>query len=59
MKGHGQPNANAIGVGAMLQDIELMPQSQDFGFQPPPRFEAVAQGADERAGNCNHTTIML
>ena len=23
-------------VRALLQDIELMPQYQDFGFQPPP-----------------------
>ena len=30
----------------LLQDIELMPQYQDFGFQPP-RLEAVAQHADE------------
>jgi hypothetical protein len=45
--------------GALLQDIELMPQYQDFGFQPPPRLEAVAQHADEKEGNCNHATIML
>jgi hypothetical protein len=45
--------------GAMLQDSELMPQNQDFGLQPLPRFEAVAQQADQKAGNCNHTTIML
>jgi hypothetical protein len=45
--------------GALLQDIELMAQSQDFGFLPLPRFEAVAQQTDEKAGNCNHTTIML
>ena len=44
---------------ALLQDIELMPQYQDFRFQPPPRIEAVAQHADEKEGNCNHTTIML
>ena len=44
---------------ALLQDIELMPQYQDFGFQPPPRLEAVAQHADEKEGNCNHATIML
>jgi hypothetical protein len=24
---------------ALLQDIELMPQYQDFGFQPPPRLK--------------------
>jgi hypothetical protein len=29
--------ARSIGVvRALLQDIELMPQYQDFGFQPPP-----------------------
>src|SRR3984893_13352745 len=39
---------------ARLQDIELMPQYRDFGFQPPPRLEAVAQHADEKEGNCNH-----
>ena len=44
---------------ALLQDIELMPQYQDFRFQPPPRPEAVAQHADEKEGNCNHTMIML
>jgi hypothetical protein len=44
---------------ALLQDIELIPQNHDFGFQPPPRLEAVAQQADEKEGNCNHTTIML
>jgi len=43
----------------LLQEIELMPQCQDFGFQPPPRLEAVAQRADEKEGNCNHATIML
>ena len=44
---------------ALLQDIELMPQYQDFGFQPPPRLEAVAQDADEQEGNCNPAMIML
>jgi hypothetical protein len=43
----------------LLQDIELMSQYQDFGFQPPPRLEAVAQHVDEKEGNCNHATIML
>jgi hypothetical protein len=45
--------------GAPLQNSELMPQYQDFSFQPPPRLEAVAQHADEKEGNCNHPTIML
>jgi hypothetical protein len=26
----------------------LLPQYQDFGLQPPPRLEAVAQHADEK-----------
>jgi len=44
---------------AMLQNIELMPQYQDFGFQPPSRLEAVAQHADEKEANCNHSAIMF
>jgi hypothetical protein len=44
---------------ALLQNIQLMPQYQDFGFQPPPRLEAVAQHADEKEANCNHATIMF
>ena len=39
---------------ALLEDIELMPQDQDFRFQPPSRLEAVAQHADEKEANCNH-----
>jgi hypothetical protein len=35
----------------LLQDIELMPQYQDCGFQPPPRLETGAQHADEKEGN--------
>jgi hypothetical protein len=36
-----------------------MPQYQEFGFQPPPRPEAVAQHADKKDDNCNHAMIML
>jgi hypothetical protein len=36
-----------------------MPQHQDFGFKPSSRFEAVAHYADEKAGSCDHPTIML
>ena len=43
----------------LLQDIQLMPQHQDFGVQPPLRLEAVTQRADEKQGNCNHTAIMF
>jgi len=39
---------------ALLEHIELMPQDQVFGFQPPSRLEAVAQHADEKEANCNH-----
>jgi hypothetical protein len=41
-------------VLALLQDIELMPQDQDFGFQPPSQLGAVAQHTDEEEGNCDH-----
>jgi hypothetical protein len=39
---------------ALLQDIELVPQYPYFGFQPPPRAEAVVQQSDEKQANCNH-----
>jgi hypothetical protein len=39
---------------ALLQNIKLMPQYQDFGFQSPSRLEAVAQHADEEEANCDH-----
>ena len=39
---------------ALLEDIELMPQDQDFCFQPPSRLEAVAQHTDEEEANCDH-----
>jgi hypothetical protein len=44
---------------ALLQDIELMPQDQDFGFETPSRLEAVAQHADENEANYNHSAIMF
>src|SRR5450756_52120 len=44
---------------ALLQDVELMPQHQDFGFKPSSRFETVAQRADEKEGNCEHPAIMF
>jgi hypothetical protein len=44
---------------ALLQNIELMPQYQDFGFQPLPRLEAVTQHADEQQTDCNHSAIMF
>src|SRR4051794_36051371 len=33
---------------ALVQDIELMPQHQDLGFQLLSRLEAVAQHTDEQ-----------
>jgi hypothetical protein len=44
---------------ALLQNIELMAQYQDFGFQPPSRLEAVTQHADEEEADCNHSAIMF
>ena len=44
---------------ALLEDIELMPQHQDFGFQPPSRLEAVAQHADEEEANCDHQSAIM
>jgi hypothetical protein len=44
---------------ALLQNIELMPQYQYFGFQPPSRPEAVAQHADKKEADCKHATIMF
>ena len=40
--------------GALLQDNELVPQYPYFGFQPPPRPEAVVQQPDEKQANCDH-----
>ena len=39
---------------ALLQNAELMPQYQDFGFQPPSGLEAVPQDADEEDVKCDH-----
>jgi hypothetical protein len=39
---------------ALLENIELMPQGQNFGFQLPSRLEAVAQRPDEEEDNCDH-----
>jgi hypothetical protein len=44
---------------ALLQDVELMPQHQDFGFKPTPRLKTVAQHADEKKGNSEHQAIMF
>jgi hypothetical protein len=44
---------------ALLQDIELMPQHQDLGFQRLSRLEVVAQHANEEKADCNHAAIMF
>src|SRR5262245_59655710 len=44
---------------SLLQDVELMPQYQDFGFQPQSRLEEVAQHADEQEADRNHSAIMF
>jgi len=44
---------------SLLQDIELMPQYHDLGFQLLSRLEAVAQHADEQEADCDHAAIMF
>jgi hypothetical protein len=44
---------------APLQDVELVAQDQDVGFQPLSRLEAVAQHANEQEADCNHSAIMV
>jgi hypothetical protein len=44
---------------ALLEDIELMSQHQDLGFQLLSRLEAVTQHADEQEAKCNHAAIMF
>jgi hypothetical protein len=43
----------------LRQDIELMPQHREFGFELLSRLEAVAQHTDELESDCNHSAIML
>jgi hypothetical protein len=43
----------------LAEDIELMPENQDFGFELASRLEAVAQHANDKNGNCNHSPIMF
>jgi hypothetical protein len=44
---------------ALLQDVELMPQYQDFDFQPQSRLEEVAQHAGKQEADRNHSAIMF
>jgi hypothetical protein len=50
---------SAIARRALPQEVDLMPQYQDFSFKPSLRFEAVAQSADENEGSCDHSAIMF
>jgi hypothetical protein len=43
---------------SLLQDIEVMPQYHDPGFQLLSRLEAVAQHADEQEADCDHAATM-
>jgi hypothetical protein len=52
------PTQNQAAWRPLLQDIQLMPQHQDLGVQPPPHLKQ-SHSADEKQGNCNHTTIMF
>jgi hypothetical protein len=42
-----------------LKNIELMSQYHDFDLQPPARPEAIAQQADEKEADCDHSAIMF
>src|SRR4029077_14384418 len=42
-----------------VQNIELMPQRQNLGFQLLSWLEAVAQQADEQEPQRNHTQMMF
>jgi hypothetical protein len=42
-----------------LKNIELMSVYHDFGLQSPARPEAVAQQADEKEADCNHSASMF
>jgi hypothetical protein len=45
--------------GALLQDVQLMPQNQDFGLQPLWRFETIPQYAEIQEADCNHSAMMF
>jgi len=46
-------------VRAPLQDIELVPEHQDFDLQLRWRFEVVAQHEDKQEADCNHSAIVF
>jgi hypothetical protein len=42
-----------------LQNVQLMTQDQDFGFQLPPGFEPIKQCAEEQETHRDHPVIMF
>jgi len=44
---------------ALLQNVQLMPQDEDFGFQPLWRLETVPQHAEKQEADCNHSVMMF
>jgi len=42
-------------LGNAVKHLQLMPQHENLGFQPPPGLEAIAQDADGQESNCNHS----
>jgi hypothetical protein len=44
---------------ALLEDIELMPQDQDFGFQPLSRLETVAQHTVPKGRQLRSSTAIM
>jgi hypothetical protein len=53
------PTQMQSGRRSLLQNIELMPQYEDLGFQLVPRSEEVEQRAEEQEADCNHAAIMF
>jgi hypothetical protein len=47
-----------MGQAIAVKNVELMPQYQDLGLQPPSRLETVAQHAKQET-DCNHAAIMF
>ena len=41
------------------QNVQLMTQDQDFGFQPPLRLKPVAQSTKQQEADCEHLAIMF
>ena len=44
---------------ALLQNVQLMPQDENFGFQPLWRLETIPQHAEKQEADCNHSVMMF